>query len=200
MANSAFRRSVSSSWLVRIMTTEFALPARRDGSECAAPSLRWWLESAWSPRAPACPGRGLRASWGRVSRCPARRRDRSTEGAAGFSRLTTTVVPPTAATSTIPITIRRISRFLPASLRCISIWVPVPLRHGACQSSFSVTYDVSGRRTDRREFEVFACGTDTYRKWGIQEVEHAPVPSAGGDYGWMTMPRSSSRAPVLTRG
>ena len=52
--------------------------------------------------------------------------DRSTDGAAGFNRLTTTLMPATAATRTIPIAIRRISRFLPASLRCISIWVPVP--------------------------------------------------------------------------
>ena len=44
-----------------------------------------------------------------------------TEGAAGFNRPTTTLIPPTAAITTIPMTIRRISRFLPASLRCIFI-------------------------------------------------------------------------------
>ena len=168
MAYSALRRSVSSSWLVKIITTESALTGvpGRIRMLFTLPSVVAGISIVSSgtsvPRPRTSRVIGPRFT---VSRHTT---DKSTDGAAGFKPAHPNGSSADCRIRTIPTMIRRIIRFLPASLRCISIWVPVPLRHGACQSSFSVTLDVSGCRTDRREFGVFACGTD------VPKVGRAP--------------------------
>jgi len=62
---------------------------------------------------------------------------------------------------------------------CVNvIWVPVPQGHGACQSPFSVTYDVSGGHKDRRDFGVSLVGRSVPK---TRQAKCAPLGFIGGE-------------------